>query len=293
MLQEDYLELIKENPGVSATSFIDDARDDFFDAFKEVFGLESKAPPPSMTLDDWLAARKVYGMARQIAGIAASLVRQKGIGSDRLAFGASLAADARAHSKAIEEFVESYQGQIPDDKLRQLRALLDAFDASDPRGLRWIFRETVLSEALRLFPPSPRGLAERLENLTQYVVAARNDLTNQYLARVARCYCLDLRAELAVMARAVLDSALEDAVNDEDIRRRRGLAKRVRVGLGERIHYLSSSDRIRPPDVKAMLSVKTSGDDAAHCLPGLEQDPDTLMQALVDSLKAIDRYVHD
>lgn len=90
------------------------------------------------------------------------------------------------------------------------------------------------------------------------------------------------------MARAVLDTALQEVIPDEPVRMALQIAKRDRVGLSARLRYLDSLDLIRGDARKAMDRLKSAGDDAVHTAPGLEPQPDAIMTDLLAALTAAD-----
>ena len=137
-------------------------------------------------------------------------------------------------------------------------------------------------------PATLDEVAGRLESLVKYVVRSQNERANAYLSRVATCYCLGLCSELSVMARAVLDTALQDVVSDESVRKGLSLANHVRIGLGNRLQYLQRYDLVADAPMRAMERIKNAGDDAVHTAPGLEPQPDTTMTDLVAAIGGVE-----
>src|SRR5207244_9256240 len=139
-----------------------------------------------------------------------------------------------------------------------------------------------------LILPQLDAVVARLQSLLNYLVTAHNGRTNAFLAHVARCYCLDYRTELAVMCRAVLDTALQDLAPDERVRAKLGGRPGDRVGLSRRLEYIDSLGLIRDDHLQAMRRIKRAGDDAVHVAPGLEPEPDALVADLLVALTAIE-----
>lgn len=283
-----YRYLIESSSGFSLGAALEFTESDFREDFIAVWGLEADAPPDHVERDDWLACRRIYGMASQIAEVALLLVRQKGIGAQRMATGSQLATEARSHDQHLNELLDAVKPHLAPEDFARVRDQLEAPSADDPRSHRDIFVNTLQLAARRIFPPTLDEVASRLEGLVRYVVGSQNERTNAFLGRVATCYCLGLRTELAVMARAVLDTALQEVVPDETVRNALNTPKRQRVGLSSRLQYLDNFDLVSGEPRQAMTRVKRAGDDAVHTAPGLEPDPDGIMSDLVSALGAVD-----
>lgn len=285
-----YADLMRKFPGLTLGAALQFAQTDFQEDFLELWGLDESAPPPHLDRDDWLAARQVHGRAQQIGAIAMLLLKRKGVGPQGLALGSQLSQEASAYARRIEETLALVADSIPAEDFAQLEGRLKSGDTVDPLTRRMIFENTMQIEATKLLPRTLDAVAARLEALVGYVVLARGARTNRYLARVASCYCLDLRAELAVMARAVLDAALQEFLHDDAIRKDRRVGPHSRVGLGDRLGYIKSLDLAKPAELDAMHAIKKGGDVAVHDEPGKEPQPDATMANLVASLNAIERF---
>jgi hypothetical protein len=283
-----YRYLLESSPGFTLGAALEFTESDFREDFADVWHLDADFPPEGMDHDDWLACRRVYGMARQVADVAMLLVRRKGIGPQRLAVGEQLHAEARAHDRHLDELLEAVRPHLEPKDFARVQAQLDRPSADDPRSRRGIFVNTLQLAARSIFPPTLDEVALRIETLVKYAVGAQNERTNAFLGRVATCYCLGLRTELAVMARAVLDTALQEVVPDEPVRQALGLPKRERVGLSSRLRCIDAFDLIRGDARHAMDRLKRAGDDAVHTSPGLEPQPDSIMRDLLAALSAAD-----
>ena len=284
-----YRYLIESSPGFSLGLALEFAESDFREDFVDAWGLEADAPPEGIDHDDWLTCRRVYGIADQVANVALLLVRRKGLGPQRLAIGSQLAEEARSREEQLNELLEAVKPHLTSEAFARVQNQLETPSASDPRSHRDIFTNTLQLAARRIFPPSLDEVALRLEALVRYVVGSQNDRTNAFLSRVATCYCLGLRTELAVMARAVIDTALQEVVLDENVRPALRLPSHQRVGLSSRIQYLDNFGLFSADERRSMLRIKDAGDNAVHTTPGLEPEPDSIMSDLVSALAVVDR----
>jgi hypothetical protein len=141
-------------------------------------------------------------------------------------------------------------------------------------------------EAARLIPYDPAKMATRIYGLTNYLVQHRDERSTAYLSRLAKCYMLEMRTEFTVMARAVLDAALQEAVDDAEVRATVGAEREVT--LERRIAHFSASGVFSRGVEQAARDVKKAGDDAVHAVPGLEPNPDDTLRKLVAVFEALD-----
>jgi hypothetical protein len=281
-----YEDTIANNSRFSLDDAFDDAESDYRDDFMDYWGFESQAPPTDLDHDDWLEYRKIYGLATQIAEAASTLLQRKGLGTDRLALPQLLAQEAAGTQEEVTKFLAAVKQHQPDAWAKAYQLLLP-YHPADPRTKYNVFRNTLQLEAARLFPSWPGKLADRLQVLVAYLVRYPNARTASYLARVATCYVREMRPEFAVMARAVLDTALEEFVEDATVRELVGANRHV--GLERRIEYCSATGVFDKDATAAATLVREAGDDAIHTAPGLEPDLESLLAALVTTLTSIEK----
>ena len=93
--------------------------------------------------------------------------------------------------------------------------------------------------------------------------------------------------EFAVMARAVLDTALEEFVDDETVRRAIGGDRHI--GLERRIEYCGQEGVFDKQGKQAAGEIRDAGNQAAHMAPGLEPQMDRLLSGLMTALAQIER----
>lgn len=277
-----YEDTIADNSGFSLDDALDSAESDYRQDFLEYWGFESDQPPSTLDRDDWLEYRKIYGLAKQTAEAATTLLQRKGLGRDRIALPQVLAQEASNVQEKVREILKVVD---PGDWWKAYQLLLP-YHTADPRTKYNVFKNTLQLEAARLFPYWPGKIAERLQVLVGYLVRYPNARTAAYLARVAACYSLDMRPEFAVMARAVLDTALQDLVDDDTVRSVVGADRHV--GLERRIEY-ATREGIFDRETKAAADLlRRAGDVAVHTMPGLEPDLESMLGALVKALTSIE-----
>lgn len=270
---------------------LDDAIDiierEFREDFLEYWGLDATECPEHLERDDWIECRKIYDLARQTASVATSLLQKKGLGKSRLALPDVWRTEGEAQQLRIDKLLEMVE-ELPESVRWQVSQAFLPFQPSDPRTKHNIFRNALQLEAAELFRISVGNIASRLRVLVDYLVRSANPRTASYLKRVATCYALNMPTEFAVMARAVLESAIESFVDDETIEARLGRLGPTNVRLERRIEYCSAVDIFDSATQEAANRVRVAGNQAAHAAPGLEPDLDTLLEDLVKSLEAID-----
>jgi len=91
-----------------------------------------------------------------------------------------------------------------------------------------------------------------------------------------------------VMARSVLDSAIESRVDNEAVVALLGPRGRNGIGLKRRIEYCAATDIFDSETERAATRVRETGDDAVHLVPGIKYEMDSLLEDLIKCLAAID-----
>lgn len=285
---ETYLDILDADPSYTLAEALGEARSDFEDAFMEFWGVNAKGPPDDLLDDDWLEARRLWGLSQQIASLGASLVQRKGIGRDRIAEPESLAAEVSRYEQALKELTEQAKKLRPDlttYDLFKLRSTLRSIPSS-PVAKLGVITGALQIRAASLFPWDVASVTERLQTLATFLVRNPAERTRDYLSRVAACYVLELKPEFAVMARAALDAALEDLLDDEAVRARVGGEREVT--LERRIQYLRSMGLVDSRAAAAADSIRQAGRDAAHFSPSMVADIDDLLRDLVAVLNALE-----
>lgn len=266
---------------------LDLSADRFAEAFEVEWGLNRAEAPEGMDADSWLACKRVYGIAGQVAETALRLVREKGVGDGRLTEGDRLTEEAREVERKHNEIRETLGPYLTHDQRLDLERLLRQPSADDPRSRRAVFENTLQLAARATLGSSWDNVAWRMERLAGLAVRSQNPRCDSYLGRVATCYCLDLRTECAVMCRAVVETALEDVTDDDEVRKALRLSQREPIVLATRIAYLDKMELIDTEIRAAIDRIREGGNSAAHAMPGLEPDLDSLLEDMVEALNAI------
>lgn len=204
-----YSSLIAQDTRFSLNDALWNAQTEFGDDFVEHWGFNLSEPPEGIPEQDWRELRRIHQLAKQLSAIGATLIKKKGIGPGTLAEVSRLTAEATEFESKIDNALEAIKAKYgPEVWVKAYMALLPQ-SAGDPRTRSSVFESTLELETSRLFLPSLSATSARLKKLLAYAVAGHGERVNAYLSRVALCYCLDQRTELAVMCRAVVEAAME------------------------------------------------------------------------------------
>ncbi len=128
-----YERSLRESPGFTLGTALEFAQDDFREAFFSVWGIDASAPPGGMDFDEWLAVKRVYGMAQQVASVARQLLKRRGVGPQKLQVGTQLASEALDREQDIRELEGRLAGLMSTDELMAVQRFLNTPSASDPR----------------------------------------------------------------------------------------------------------------------------------------------------------------
>jgi hypothetical protein len=271
----------------SLADALDYAEFEFREDFLDHWGLEDEECPESLDHDEWIECRTIYDLAKQIAGVATTLLHRKGLGEDRLARPDLWRAESNGRQQEVRKLLEKI-AHLPDSVRWQIEKALWPTEPSDPRTKYNIFRNSMQLHAAELVRVSGADVAQRLSALVNQLARSADARTASYLERVAKCYVLNLPTEFAVMARSVLDSAIESQVDNEAVVALLGQRGRSSIGLKRRIEYCAATDIFDSETERAATRVRETGDDAVHLAPGIVYDMDSLLQDLIKCLAAID-----
>jgi len=134
-------------------------------------------------------------------------------------------------------------------------------------------------------------LAENLEDeldrmrlralkLVRHLVDVKSERVRSYLARVGACFLRGLKTETVIMCGAVIDAALQEALDDKEIRSS-GIRCGRYVSFGNRIDFMDKSGRWDKDTVKVALNLAEGRNKAIHTSPELTQGVEEAIEALV------------
>src|SRR5437899_7831694 len=141
---------------------LDIAESDYRDDFGERWGLDAPQPPTGCDRDHWLRAKRLAGLARQIAEAGSTLLLRKGLGKQTLAHPQLLQESAREHQQRIDHALKFIQEQYGADMWWRVHHALLPSDLDDPRTEFGLFQSVLQLEAAALFPYKLHEIADRL-----------------------------------------------------------------------------------------------------------------------------------
>ena len=280
-----YSEQIAQSSSFDLDAALASALDEYMTDFTDHWGFTANAPPAWLSHDDWIEYRRVYGFAEKIGKAAASLLQKKGLGKGPIENVEEWHREAAKRQRQVDELWIQIKDKLEGPDWWKIYVALQPGHPADPRTTRDVFDTVLQIEAVGLFPYSPASTARALQDLAKHLIRYRNERTAAYLARVARCFVFDMRPELAVMARAVLDAALEDLADDAAVRQ--AVGSTGDVTLERRIEFCRARGIFADDEYRAAHGLRTAGRDAAHVMPGIEPDPMQIIEWLGITLHAL------
>lgn len=126
----------------------------------------------------------------------------------------------------------------------------------------------------------------RALTLVRYLVDVRSDTARLYLARVGACFLRGLKTETVVMIGAVIDAALQELLDDNEIRAS-GIKCGRYVSLGNRIEFMGESGFWDEDTIKIAFRLANERNNAVHMAPSLDREVVEVLDDLVHLLKRL------
>lgn len=211
------------------------------DDFRKTWGLDSPNPPNGIETFIWKLAKVCDQIAAQIIAATRNLERGK---------------------VDLERFLDTLRDEIgidPEENtlFAQLLESHLAYDLEDEL------------DRMRL----------RTLTLVKYLVGEESGRIRAYLARVGACYLRGLETETVIMCGAVVDAALQDHLDDDEVRAAIGCRKYV--SLGNRIEFMGRSGQWDDDTVKIAFGLAEERNNAIHTNPELTRSVDEVMTDLI------------
>lgn len=263
------------------------SREFFEKEFVALWNLRGAAPPEDVTDEEWWELHRLHDLARRLAVATASLFRPSTLSNTELAEPEWLEQKEEEETARIEEMVRRAVETVEEGDRAlvesELRSALPRDEAFRHRFFLTSFQIWSAGE----FMPSLFKTARRQLDLVPFLTDVRRPTLNRYLARVARCYVWDLRPELAVMCRAVLEEAFRQRMPEEELRRALDRPGHRRITLGLWIDEATATGVLDEEESAAARRIRDRGSDAAHGRPVEHLDPWALVQDLRRLLAAL------
>lgn len=264
---------------------------DFPAGWRHYHGVKSQEPMLIGETD----ARELMATASRLIQAAQSLSNRK-LPDERRRQPDELEAAAREERRAKEAVRDSLhemaEAETDPETRAGLEGLISELQGPESMGPKEnqhrVFRTFLEIEAFERYGSLPGELADRSLELLGYLVGTDSERARQYLRHVAECYVLDLGPELAVMSRAVLESALETLELEPLVDEVASVTGRNRT-LSAWIHAASQAGLLDARAREAAEVVQQAGNAAVHQAPGVEPDTEDILESLVVVLEALEQ----
>jgi hypothetical protein len=208
--------------------------------FRKEFGLDSSRQPSDLSAEEWGAAKALDGLAAKIVSASRSLDRSHG---------------------DLGGVLDTLQENGID--LQQNRFFTQALEAH----LAGDLEDEINRMRLRAL------------KLVRNLMEVESERARAYMARVGRCYLRGFVTETIVMCGAVLDAALQETLNDPDVRARVRCGRHV--SLGNRIEFLAVTGRWDSATVEIAYRLADDRNNPIHTAPELVRDVDDVLSDLL------------
>lgn len=264
--------------------------DNYPNDFEAFWGLRSEACPEYLEADDWEEYRRLYQLATKLGQGVVRLVRPRRLPERALTGLGELRREADHDEQLLRDVLEKVRDHGAEDLAEQIRDLIVYGTVGGARAKATFFDNAMQIVAHEHFGYDLDGYAERMIQLVGHLTRTENSRTQAFLARVAECYIRGMDPEFAVMARAVMQSALERVLPEEDARNLVREHEGGRLGLAGHIDAAITAGMVDDEVHEAMKRIKDAGDDAAHALPQLAPRASILIEDLSNVLRHLEEY---
>lgn len=217
--------------------------------FRDYWHLDEAECPEEMSEDDWRLVRLLDRVGAQLVKSAHML---------------RISAD-------LQKLVESHK---PFEDPLKLASSLVSYNVAQARA-----EIDLASAAVGKLFEGKRRLTFVLALLSQFDLSER---ATAYIDRMIQCYIWGLDTECVVMARSVIEAALEEVISHDEMTSLGFRGRRKGFALWE---YQSAAAKTRRLSDKAMEwveAIRQAGNEAVHAVPGLHGDSTvTLAQTVV------------
>jgi hypothetical protein len=210
--------------------------------FRDSWGLDAIAAPSGMEPLDWEFAKVCDQIAAQIISASRTLESDRSNLSERLDLLKDKLGLDLENDTLFTQLLEAHLVDVLEDELSRMRL----------RSLK----------------------------LVRYLVDIKSENVRSYLARVGACFLRGLKIETVVMCGAVVDAALQEALDDIDIRSS-GIKCGRYVSFGNRIEFMKQSGRWDSDVAEIAFKLAKERNDAIHTSPTLARSVDEVLKDVV------------
>lgn len=230
------------------TDYLAVVAQNWIDDFRKTWGLDATVPPNGMDDLNWRFFKVCDQIAAQIVAASRTLERNRSNLDDRLNILRDRLGLDLEQDTFFVHLLESHLAEDLEDELDRMR--------------------------------------RRALKLTRYLVDVESERVRSYLARVGACYLRGLKTETVVMCGAVIDAALQEALDDKEVRSS-GIRCGRYVSLGNRIEFMEQSGRWDLETAELAFKMAEERNNAIHTAPELARSIEEVMEDLVLLLRKI------
>ena len=218
------------------------------DEFRKTWGLDASTPPNGIERLQWEFAKICDQIAARIVTASQTLERSQGNLDERLNI---LRDDLGLNLEQDTFFVQVLEAHLVSD-------LEDELHRMRLRALK----------------------------LVRYLVDVRSERVRAYLARVGACFLRGLKTETVVMSGAVIDAALQELLDDDEVRAS-GIRCGRYVSSGNRIEFMGQRGHWDKATVEIAFGLADERNKAIHTAPELARAVVEVMEDLVHLLNSM------
>ncbi len=218
------------------------------DEFRKTWGLDAMAPPSGMERLNWEFVKVCDQIAAQIVAATRTLEHKRSNLDERLNILRDKLGLELEQDTFFAHLLEAHLAGDLEDELNRMRL----------RALK----------------------------LVRYLVDVKSERARSYLARVGACFLRGLKAETVVMCGAVIDAALQESLDDKEVRAS-GIRCGRYVSFGNRIEFMGQSGRWDKDTITIAFRLADERNKAIHTTPELARGVDKVMKDLVLLLSRI------
>lgn len=285
-----FLDWLHESPHMSFHEVHWVVWDNYPNDFEVFWGLRDETCPEYLEADDWEEYRRLYNLASRLGQGVVHLVRPRRLPERTLTGLGELRREADHEEQLLQDLVSKLRDQGAGDVADQIREMVIHGSVGGSRAQAAFFQNAMEIVAHNHFGYDLGGYAERMIELIDHLTRTENARTQAYLARVAECYIRGMDPEFAVMARAVMETALERVLPEEAARSLVRMGKSGRLGLGGHIDAAVTAGMVEDEVEQAMQRIKDAGDHAVHEAPQMAPRASQLIENLSLVLRHLEQF---
>ena len=269
------------------------AVDEFPSEWKRYWGIGGDACPEHLDPDEWQAAKEMHDLARRICNAAGALQGMK-LPEQLRTLPPILTKEAKDERESRRELVKRLEASLTPEQegpgpVKDLIHFLK-WSEGEAGTKEVLFRTAVEIYSYPDFGCAPGEVARRLLDLLEFLMRTKGEITREYLRRVAMCYVRDMRPEMAVMSRAVMETALQIESVENRIQDHLKVKGKRHPGLGDWIEAAAAVGVLDETGVLSAGVVKDAGDDAVHNAPQQAPEAWVVLENLRTVLQQVERF---